>query len=554
MSILRLTAIALLLAASQGGEAALAVEPAPVKPESVPPIEFYLAKGEANACGPGCSEWISADGRFTAGAAQRLRHLLAKLGRAHPPVFFHSPGGLVTEGLEIGRIIREQKLTTSVGHTVPVACVGDQAAQKTCDAQKQSGQAIEAALDPLTSMCNSACVYAFAGGAVRLVPPGVQLAIHDVGLDPSAAPQSKAVAAQGKRVAHEHIEEYLHDMGIDEGLYRAAAAIPFESKKFLERDEVVRFGIDKREFGESPWRMVDKPSILLAKRFFWRSDNDQQRYVDGFVSLNCGMLGDIRLSFGRRHGAALTAANALPGSASITASGRRIDLLVQISSPGYDLRTSSLTAAEVALLSGAEATLQLPGTDLVRADDAKGSMFLDMSGFPDGFAKLRTSCSGVAGDAKSTVAHSTVPKVASSPTPSPGPGASPALETHLDAAPLAEPAVARSSASPACGGKIPSEPQHVTGRVTAFLSDEDAQERTRMVEISLGLKSSAAYASLPRVNVVRSDGRGSTMASIPENMTVKLGDMVELNSRRWDQNIPCAFIPWTINRLIDRVQ
>ena len=37
--------------------------PAENKPPEMPDIIFYVAKGEANACGPSCDEWIAA-GRY----------------------------------------------------------------------------------------------------------------------------------------------------------------------------------------------------------------------------------------------------------------------------------------------------------------------------------------------------------------------------------------------------------------------------------------------------------------------------------------------------------
>src|SRR3979490_3576698 len=49
-----------------------------------PPVVFFLAKGEPNACGPGCQEWIAADGTFDPGADGRLRALLKKLGGRKP--------------------------------------------------------------------------------------------------------------------------------------------------------------------------------------------------------------------------------------------------------------------------------------------------------------------------------------------------------------------------------------------------------------------------------------------------------------------------------------
>src|SRR5438477_5039641 len=63
------------------------------KVSSTPPIVFYLAKGEDNACGPDCNEWIAAEGQIDAGAAQRLLTILTRLGKRKPPIFFHSPGG-----------------------------------------------------------------------------------------------------------------------------------------------------------------------------------------------------------------------------------------------------------------------------------------------------------------------------------------------------------------------------------------------------------------------------------------------------------------------------
>src|SRR5262245_46356651 len=52
------------------------------------PMVFYLAKGEPDACGPGCSEWIAAEGEIDAGALQRLRAILAHPGKRKLPIFF----------------------------------------------------------------------------------------------------------------------------------------------------------------------------------------------------------------------------------------------------------------------------------------------------------------------------------------------------------------------------------------------------------------------------------------------------------------------------------
>src|SRR4051812_16528413 len=58
------------------------------------PMIFYLAKGSVDLCGPGCNEWIAAEGLFDPGAEQRLRKFL-DLNKHHDrPIIFNSPGGL----------------------------------------------------------------------------------------------------------------------------------------------------------------------------------------------------------------------------------------------------------------------------------------------------------------------------------------------------------------------------------------------------------------------------------------------------------------------------
>lgn len=379
---------AVLLVASVGWTAAAVGQepkPGPVEVSKTRAIEFYLAKGDADACGPGCSTWIVAEGKFDAGAASRLRRLLAKLGRPRPPIYFHSPGGVVLAALAVGRLIREQKLEVSVAHTVPLGCDRDKPADKSCEAQKRAGEPIAAQFDPLAAMCNSACVYALAGGSVRHVPPGVKLGIHDVGIEPANLPP-RAVARAAKAVTHERIEDYLREMGIDNGLYKAALAVPFESARALEREEVVRFGIDRREFDETPWQFIEKPAPAAIKKYFARTDNDRVRYVDGLVSLYCRRAQGPVLVLTREHAVAEVPIDLR--SASISVNGRRFVLNASSLSSGFDVRSALLSAGA---LDDDNVTVELSAADLLRNEAANG-LVLDMHGFPAVYAKLRASC------------------------------------------------------------------------------------------------------------------------------------------------------------------
>ena len=96
--------------AQRPAEPATKIAPVP-ELRDIPPIMFFIAKGEAHTCGPGCDTWIGAYGQFDEGAPQRLRAVLAKAGKRKLPIYFFSPGGSVPAAMEIGRIMRAHKMT-----------------------------------------------------------------------------------------------------------------------------------------------------------------------------------------------------------------------------------------------------------------------------------------------------------------------------------------------------------------------------------------------------------------------------------------------------------
>jgi hypothetical protein len=244
----------------------------PQKLTEVPEIVFYVAKGDANACGHGCSEWIAGDGKIDGGAPQRLRKLLAKLGARKLPLFFHSPGGVVDAAIELGRLMRSQKMTLGVAHTIPQGCDRDKLNGKSCEALKRSGQDLASEFDTSTTMCNSSCVYALAAGTTRIIPPFGGLGIHSVGIESNGhTPIGGAALATTRRMVNSRILEYLRDMGIDAALLTAANAVPFSSARFLQRDEFARFGIDARDFGETGWSFMEKPAVAMIKTYFVRT-------------------------------------------------------------------------------------------------------------------------------------------------------------------------------------------------------------------------------------------------------------------------------------------
>lgn len=77
-------------------------------------LTFFVARGPEDSCGPGCRDWIAADGQFDEGSAARFRAFLARVKPGRLPVFFNSNGGLQEEAMAIGRILRERGMRAGV--------------------------------------------------------------------------------------------------------------------------------------------------------------------------------------------------------------------------------------------------------------------------------------------------------------------------------------------------------------------------------------------------------------------------------------------------------
>jgi hypothetical protein len=221
------------------------------------PMVFYLAQGEPNACGAGCDQWIAAEGSIAHGTAGRMRDFLKRQGSkaGKLPIYFNSPGGITTESLAMGRLMRERGIIGRVARTIPQACEGE---AKECARAKRSGRPLAARLTSIASQCNSACVYAIVGARLREIAPEAHLGIHAaktvvVGYLPRGASIPTQMRARFKAQNQQLIRRYLVDMGIQPGLLDAAEKIPHESIRAISREEMVRFNIDTRSVVESGW-------------------------------------------------------------------------------------------------------------------------------------------------------------------------------------------------------------------------------------------------------------------------------------------------------------
>lgn len=286
--------------------------------DHTPPIAFFIARGEPDSCGPGCAEWIAADGTIDNGAPARLRAFLAKLGQRNLPIYFQSPGGSVGGAIEIGRMMRARGMTAGVARTIPQGCDPRLDREAACDAIKRSGRALTAELRTVHTLCNSSCVYALIGAKVREVTAGARIGVHAIALgavgeDGQIKPRISETPSRGDTAtlkrANEQLAQYIAEMGIERGLFDAAAEIRHERVRYISRDEIARFGIDRRDFHESRWVVDEGPRFVVVKFATQAHGGEAKHYRTTKIQLSCSRSGPLGVLFSRELAAADTAAS-----------------------------------------------------------------------------------------------------------------------------------------------------------------------------------------------------------------------------------------------------
>jgi hypothetical protein len=168
-------------------------------------------------------------------------------------------------------------------------------------------------------------------------------------------------------------------------------ATPFETVRLVQRDEIVRFGMDRREFGETVWRFSDAPAPKIRKPFFVRTDGDQPHYVDGVIEVGCNTGGGMYLALARQQLASDTEASGTGSPvAIIVVSGKKVGL-IRIASTNLYVR-AAWPAVNMLDTFGDGASIELPGSELGRKE--LGNVTLTLDGFSTAYAKLRPRCPG----------------------------------------------------------------------------------------------------------------------------------------------------------------
>jgi len=281
MSFRILLAAILALACGPASAATSRVHPAPPK-LPVPPMQFYVVKGAPDACGRGCDSWIAIEGKIDSNAAARFRKFFARVRGRNLPLYLYSPGGNVEQALAMGGILRERPVVARVGRTMVNECGFEAQDGDACLKLKQSGRELHGDISTRGAFCGSACPYLILGAATREIAADAALAVHSAKITVSfrgpGVPPAEMVAAANVS-AHERsdhmIAAYLARMGAGTALLDLVKTVKFEEMHVLTREEIVRFGIDRREFVETPWTFEPGTRSMMHKVALQRREGEK---------------------------------------------------------------------------------------------------------------------------------------------------------------------------------------------------------------------------------------------------------------------------------------
>jgi hypothetical protein len=262
---------ALTLVCGHASAASFGARPAPGLAVSAP-MTFYVVRGAPDSCGRGCDRWIAVEGQVDSNAAARFRKFLSQQRDRSLPIYFYSPGGNLDQAVAMGNMLREKPTVARVGRTVVRECGFEAQDSEVCIKLKQSARELHGDLFTHNAMCASACPYLILGAATREIAPDAALGVHSpkvvVSFRGAGKPTPSMVAAateRGRERGDRLLAGYFAKMGADIALLDLSRTVKFVDMHVLTREEIVRFGIDRREFVETSWSFENNGRSTVRK-------------------------------------------------------------------------------------------------------------------------------------------------------------------------------------------------------------------------------------------------------------------------------------------------
>jgi len=179
---------------------------------------FYVAHGPADACGPGCSDWIAAEGTVQFDTFKRLIAILDRQGSRKLPVVIHSWGqSNLNVAVSLGRILRDRGIDATAAATEVGACKGKSDAE--CFALKRPGGPLDAKENLAEVRCDLACVLMLSGGVHRALPADSRVVVSGMSIHNRLAPNvSDERRANLTTLFTRQFRTYLREMGVSDEL------------------------------------------------------------------------------------------------------------------------------------------------------------------------------------------------------------------------------------------------------------------------------------------------------------------------------------------------
>ncbi len=176
---------------------------------------FYVAHGAADACGPGCSDWIAAEGTVQWDTHKRLIAILDRQAGHKLPVVIQTRGASsFNVATSLGRILRDRGIDATVGRTEVDACKDKPDAD--CFALKRPGGPLDARLDQSAARCDTACVLMLAGAVHRSLPQDTRMILEGMMIRNRRAPNVSDEHREGMTTYFDtQFRIYLREMGVD---------------------------------------------------------------------------------------------------------------------------------------------------------------------------------------------------------------------------------------------------------------------------------------------------------------------------------------------------
>ena len=176
---------------------------------------FYVAHGADGACGPGCSDWIAAEGTVQWDTFKRLIAILDRQNGRKLPLVIHSWGeSNLNVSVGLGRILHDRGIDTTEGTTDVAACKDK--SDVDCFALKRPGGPLDATLTTSKSLCDIACVLILAGGVHRTLPAGARVILTGMAIHNRLAPNVSDEHRESLTTIYgEQFRVYLREMGVD---------------------------------------------------------------------------------------------------------------------------------------------------------------------------------------------------------------------------------------------------------------------------------------------------------------------------------------------------